>query len=1008
MTPPPDDADDARRRADASSGAGAGAFDTRDGHAGSGGDDDPFGALGSHDFGPPPDFHGVPDVEFDGPPVGLDDDVFDVGPPPGHGSGSGGGSGSGRSDGGGGFGGGGGRDRGGSGGGSRGGGPDWRSNDARGLAERLSAARRPPQSVEAEQSLLGGLMLTGGEAFERVAEVVTEDDFYQENNRLLFRAVSTLVEGGNNADIVTVTEWLRERGLLERADGLAYADELTRYAPSASNIKAYAEIVRERSVLRQLIAVANEIADSAFESEGRPSKDLLDEAETRVFAIADQSAKSGAGFQDIKGVLAGAIDKITYLFESDAAVTGLETGFKDLDEMTSGLQKSDLVIVAGRPSMGKTTFAMNLVENVAMTNDLPVAVFSMEMPAEQLALRLISSLGRVELQKIRTGKLQEQDWPRITSAITMLNKQRNIYIDDTPAMTPTDLRARCRRLAREHGLSLIVIDYLQLMQLANSKENRATEISEISRSLKALAKELQVPVVALSQLNRSLEQRPDKRPVMSDLRECVAGDTRVALADGRQVPIRELVGQTPEVVSMRPDGKLGTAPAELVWSVGERPTFDVVTAGGRRLRCTAEHRVRALEGWKRVAELGVGDRLALPRTLPTVVDPIDAPEHEIVLLAHLIGDGSYVNHQPLRYTTASESNSEAVRAAAEAMGSTVRRVAYKDTWHQLVIAGNGNRWHPAGVGKWLKGLGIWDTRSHDKAVPDFVFRLPNERLALFLRHLWATDGSVHVSEGHHPRLYFATCSRQLIDDVCALLTRFGIVGRIKRLTPKGSGGWYTLDVSGNEQQLRYAREVGAFGDQEEKLARLVAQIEGKLGNTNVDSIPIEVFDRVRARMVERGISHVELGILRGTAYGSASAYFRHAPSRELLGEYAELLECGDLAKIASSDLFWDRVVSIDPAGTEEVFDLTVPAHASWVSSMTISHNSGAIEQDADVIMFVYRDEVYHPENEESHGRAEILIRKQRNGPIGAVNLTFLGKFVRFEDFSPEIRGAEFE
>ena len=478
------------------------------GDGGAGGDDpfadpfaDPFGDD-VPDFGPPPDFHGVPDVEFDGPPMpdeggpppGLPS--FDAGPPPGHPGGSG-------------------RGGGGPGGGR---GAAYR-DDLKGVAARLSAVRRPPQSIEAEQAVLGGLIMNASEVFERVAEVVVEDDFYEERHRLIFRSVSALLEGNRNADIVTVNEWLRERGLIEGAGGLDYLADLVDASRSASNVKAYAEIVRERSVLRQLIAVANEIADSAFDSEGRTSKDLLDEAETRVFAIADQSSKAQTGFQDIKHVLAGAIDKITFLFESDATVTGLETGFSDLDEKTSGLQKSDLIIVAGRPSMGKTTFAMNLAEHVAMSGDLPVAVFSMEMPAEQLALRLISSLGRVELQKIRTGKLLEQDWPRITSAITMLNQKRNIYIDDTPALTPTDLRARARRLAREHGLGLIVIDYLQLMQLANSKENRATEISEISRSLKALAKELEVPVVALSQLNRSLEQRPDKRPVMSDLRE---------------------------------------------------------------------------------------------------------------------------------------------------------------------------------------------------------------------------------------------------------------------------------------------------------------------------------------------------------------------------------------------------------------------------------------------------------------------------------------------------------
>jgi len=401
----------------------------------------------------------------------------------------------------------------------QGGGNRFDPGNVQSVAARLAAARMPPHSIEAEQALIGSLMVTTSDGFDRVSDVVAERDFYQENNRLIYRAIGALVTDNKNPDVVTVVGWLDAHGLLADADGLDYVASMVEVAPSAANVKTYAEIVRERSVLRQMIVVANEIADSAFHAEGRTSKELLDAAETKVFAIADQTARTGTGFKDIKTVLAGAIERINQLFEADSAITGLETGFTDLDEMTSGLQGSDLVIVAGRPSMGKTTFAMNIAEHAAMTADKPVAVFSMEMPAEQLALRLISSLGRVELQKIRTGNLAEQDWPRITSAITMLNQKRSIFIDDTPALTPTDLRARSRRLARENGLSLIVIDYLQLMKVANSKENRATEISEISGSLKALAKELNVPIVALSQLNRSLEQRPDKRPVMSDLRE---------------------------------------------------------------------------------------------------------------------------------------------------------------------------------------------------------------------------------------------------------------------------------------------------------------------------------------------------------------------------------------------------------------------------------------------------------------------------------------------------------
>jgi len=356
------------------------------------------------------------------------------------------------------------------------------------ISAEMDSVRKPPQSVEGEQAILGSLLLGGG-AFDRVAETVNENDFYLYSHRLIFRAIAALAAANQPTDVVTVVDWLDSRALLEDAEGLHYIGALAEETPSAENIVTYAEIVRERSVKRQLIAVANDIADSAFSTDGQNSKELLDVAEEKVLGIANQSATAAGGFIDITSVLSTAVDKINFLFQNKEAITGLSTGFDDLDELTSGLQPSDLVIVAGRPSMGKTTFAMNIAEYAALEAKAPVAVFSMEMPADQLAMRMIASLGRVELNALRTGRLSEQDWSRIISAITLLNEKRNIFIDDSAGLTPTDC------------------------------ENRTNEISEISRSLKAIAKELEVPVIALSQLNRSLEQRPDKRPVMSDLRE---------------------------------------------------------------------------------------------------------------------------------------------------------------------------------------------------------------------------------------------------------------------------------------------------------------------------------------------------------------------------------------------------------------------------------------------------------------------------------------------------------
>ncbi|KPJ96259.1 MAG: replicative DNA helicase [Gammaproteobacteria bacterium SG8_15] len=381
-------------------------------------------------------------------------------------------------------------------------------------AESLKVA---PQSIEAEQAVLGGLMLDN-EAWDKISDIVIEDDFYRRDHRLIFRAIAALADKGSPCDVVTLSEWLESNNHLEAAGGLAHLGALAKNTPSAANILAYAKIVRERSVLRQLIQVGHKISTSCYETEGRNSEELLDNAEKLVFKIAEQGARGRREFTSIKDLLVKAVDRIDTLFQQDSPITGVPTGFADFDAMTSGLQSSDLVIVAGRPSMGKTTFAMNIAEHAAVKMQVPVAVFSMEMPGEQLAMRMLSSLGRIDQHRVRTGKLDDDDWPRLTHAVGQL-AEAPMFIDDTPALTPTDLRSRARRLMREHGLGLIVIDYLQLMQVRGGSENRTNEISEISRSLKALAKELNVPIIALSQLNRSLEQRPNKRPVMSDLRE---------------------------------------------------------------------------------------------------------------------------------------------------------------------------------------------------------------------------------------------------------------------------------------------------------------------------------------------------------------------------------------------------------------------------------------------------------------------------------------------------------
>ncbi|HEV2041477.1 MAG TPA: replicative DNA helicase [Casimicrobiaceae bacterium] len=386
---------------------------------------------------------------------------------------------------------------------------------------QIEALKLPPHSIEAEQSVLGGLLLDNGAA-DRIADFLSGDHFYSDAHRLLYNAIMQLVADNKPADVVTVAEALGSINKLDYVGGMTYLAALVENVPTAANIRRYAEIVHERAILRRLAAAGGEIAESAFHPLGRSVREILDQAETKVFEIAEHGARGQQGFQDIRPLLTQVVERIEFLYNRDnpSDVTGIATGFTDLDRMTSGLQEGDLIVIAGRPSMGKTSLALNIAEHVALVLKMPVAIFSMEMGATQLAMRLMGSVGRLDQQKIRTGRLTNDDWERLSGALGKLN-DAPIHIDETPAMNALEVRARSRRLARQYGgkLGAIIVDYLQLMQAVSDGENRATEISEISRSMKALAKELKVPILALSQLNRSLEQRPNKRPVMSDLRE---------------------------------------------------------------------------------------------------------------------------------------------------------------------------------------------------------------------------------------------------------------------------------------------------------------------------------------------------------------------------------------------------------------------------------------------------------------------------------------------------------
>ncbi|MGA1621602.1 MAG: replicative DNA helicase [Synechocystis sp.] len=669
----------------------------------------------------------------------------------------------------------------------------------------------------------------------------------------------------------------------------------------------------------------------------------------------------------------------------DEIVSIESVGFKQVYDLTIPETHN---FIANDICVHNTAFGLGVAANIAKTQNLPVAIFSLEMSKEQLALRLLSSEARIDSNRLRTGRFSQTEYEPLHMALGTLSSLP-IYIDDTANISVTQMRSQVRRLQSEQKepIGLVLIDYLQLME--GSSDNRVQELSKITRSLKGLAREINAPVIALSQLSRAVESRTNKRPMMSDLRECVVGDTLIALADGRQIPIKELVGQQPEVVTIDAKGKVGTTPSDIIWEVGKKSVYCLLTATGKKLRATDNHRLYTLDGWKELKQLKKGDRLALPRILPEPVSPLHWNELEIALLGQLIGDGSYIKGSPLRYTTACEENSQIVTRAAQQLGSTVKRYEGKGNWHQLLISGNGNRWHPKGVNKWLRELGIFGQRSASKRVPPQAFLMSNSQISLLLRHLWATDGCISIRNGKGgDAIFFATISEGLAYDVSMLLLRLGILSTIRQ-----TKDCFNVHVQGTLEQLKFIEQVGGFGPRSKKVIELREKIENIVPNPNQDTIPLNIFETIKSEMKAQGISQREMAKLRGTAYGG-SALYKCAPSRSTLKEYASILDNQFLMELATSDIFWDRVISIEYEGEEIVYDLTVPKTASWIANGIISHNSGSIEQDADLIMMIYRDEYYNPDTPDQ-GIAELLIVKHRNGPTGTLKLLFQPEFTQF-------------
>jgi len=648
-----------------------------------------------------------------------------------------------------------------------------------------------------------------------------------------------------------------------------------------------------------------------------------------------------------------------------------------------------------------TSFALGMASHAALHAGHPVLFFSLEMSHLELTQRLLCAEARVDSARMRNGRLQDNDWSKISTAIGRL-AEAPIYIDDNPHLTVMEIRAKARRLKSRLGsLGMVVVDYLQLMTGRHGAENRQVEVSEISRSLKILARELETPVVALSQLSRALEMRSDKRPVLADLREsgCLTSDTRILRADtGAEPTLGELYSSGARdipVWTVGDDLRLVQGTMTHVFESGTKPVFRLVLASGRQVRATANHPFLTIDGWHRLDELGEGSRIAIPRA---VAEPsIEAlwPDDEVILLAHMIGDGCAVEHQPVHYTSEDPENLDAVDKAALHFGVQGRRVREETWWHTYLHApyrvARGRR-NP--IAEWLDGLGLYGKRAPEKFAPAAVYGLGQRQLALFLRHLWATDG--HLSrQGKVVALYYGTTSRRLADDVQALLLRFGIDSRIRIVRKGDYRPGYQVWIYGAGNQKRFLREIGVHGARGRPMPGLLGYLDSLNENPNRDTVPSEVWGLVKTRAREIGMSHRRLSSEMGWKYAGSGRY-RYSPTRPVVARLADVLDDPALANLGSSDLYWDEVVRIDAVGEEPVYDATVVGTHNFIANGIVVHNS--IEQDADVVMFIYRDELYNPESTD-RGTAEVIVAKHRSGPTGLTRLAFLDHYTRFANMA---------
>jgi replicative DNA helicase len=859
--------------------------------------------------------------------------------------------------------------------------------------------RTPPHDVAAEQCVLGGMLLSK-DAISDVIEVIRPTDHYRPAHQLVHEAILDLYGRGEPADAITVANELTRRGEIARVGGGPYLHTLIASVPTAANAGYYARIVRERAILRRLVEAGTRIVQFGYAGEA-DADDLVDRAQAEVFAVTDR--RTSEDYHSLSEIMPGALDEIEAIGSRGGVLTGVPTGFADLDALTNGLHPGQMVVIAARPAIGKSTLALDFARAAAIRNSMSTVLFSLEMGRNEITMRLLSAEARVPLSTMRTGQMNDDDWARLARRMSEV-ADAPLFIDDSPNMSMMEIRAKCRRLKQRNDLKFVIIDYLQLMSSPKRVENRQQEVSEMSRSLKLLAKELDVPVVALSQLNRGPEQRTDKRPLLSDLREsgCLTAGTRILRADtGAEITLGDLLlsGER-DVPVWSLDEQLRLSPRTMTHAFpsGVKEVFRVRLTSGREVQATANHPFLTFGGWCPLGDLKAGSRVAVPRMAPAPLNVRETPEPELVMLAHLLGDGSFVRNQPIRYASIDEANLAAVTKAARHFGITAIRDFYpaaRCTSLRLPAPYHLTHGRRNPIAAWLDSMGLFGLRSQEKFIPPHVFSLSQGQLALFLHHLWATDGSVTVAKSGAVRVYYGTTSERLARELQILLLRFGITARLRAVGNAYGHPQWTLDVTGVKDQRQFLDEIGVHGERGLAVGRARHRLDMMTAAGRFDTIPSDVWERVAQVIRQRSISLNRLRVAVGsTSRGDLNADI--CPTRSRIGRIAEVLGDADLEMMATNDVFWDTIVSIESIGHQPVYDATVMESHNFIANGISLHNS--IEQDSDVVILLHREDAYERESPRA-GEADLIVAKHRNGPTATVTVAFQGHYSRFVDMA---------